>query len=124
MSDTVGARFARGVATKDGASLREVLAPDVDFRGLTPGRAWEAAGAAALVDDILLGEWFAPTDEIRALEWVDDGEVADRRRVTYRMQVVNGDGTHVVEQTAYYQEVDGRISWMRVVCSGFRPVMG
>jgi hypothetical protein len=27
----------------------------------------------------------------------------------------------VVEQQAYTTEKDGRINWMRVLCSGFRP---
>ena len=27
----------------------------------------------------------------------------------------------VAEQQAYYSTTDGRISWMRVLCSGFRP---
>jgi hypothetical protein len=31
------------------------------------------------------------------------------------------DGPFVVEQQAYYEERDGRIGWMRVVCSEFRP---
>ena len=30
------------------------------------------------------------------------------------------DGQFVVEQQAYYMQRDGRISWMRVLCSGFR----
>ena len=33
----------------------------------------------------------------------------------------NPDGPFVVEQQAYYEERDGRIGWMRVICSGFRP---
>jgi len=28
----------------------------------------------------------------------------------------------VVEQQAYFTERDGRIDWMRVLCSGFRRV--
>ena len=29
--------------------------------------------------------------------------------------------TDLVEQQAYYSATDGRISWRRVICSGFRP---
>ena len=124
MDDTLGVRFARAVAAKDRPALLAVLAPDVDFRGLTPGQAWEADRAVDLVGDILLGQWFEPGDEIRSLESLDDGEVADRHRVTYRMRVVNDDGAHLVEQTAYYDDHAGQITWMRVVCSGFRPLSG
>lgn len=121
MDDTAGARFAQALAAKDRAALVEVLAPDVDFRGLTPGQAWEAADVASLVDDVLLGRWFEPSDEIGALGSIDEGMVGDRRRVTYLLHVENADGAHLVEQTAYYDERDGRITWMRVACSGFRP---
>jgi hypothetical protein len=34
------------------------------------------------------------------------------------------DGDFVVEQQAYIEERDGQIGWMRVVCSGFRPLDG
>jgi hypothetical protein len=39
----------------------------------------------------------------------------------YRLRVRNPDGLFVAEQQACYTERDGRISWMRVLCSGFRP---
>jgi hypothetical protein len=32
------------------------------------------------------------------------------------------DGRFLVEQQAYIGERDGKIDWMRVVCSGYRPV--
>jgi hypothetical protein len=41
--------------------------------------------------------------------------------VGYRFSVTNPDGRFLVEQEAYLAERDGRIGWMRVVCSGFRP---
>jgi hypothetical protein len=42
--------------------------------------------------------------------------------VGYRFRVRNPDGTFVVEQQAYLAALDGQIAWMRVLCSGFRPV--
>jgi hypothetical protein len=72
---TLGERFARALAAKDFAQVTDLLHPEVDFRGMTPGRFWEATP----------------------------------------------DGPHLVEQQAYYSATDGRISWMRVICSGFRP---
>src|SRR5690349_3472920 len=53
---SLGERFARAVAAKDHTAVRDVLAPDVDFRALTPGRAWEGAGPDAVVDT-LFGHW-------------------------------------------------------------------
>jgi hypothetical protein len=36
--------------------------------------------------------------------------------------VRNPEGLFLVEQQAYLAERDGRIGWMRVLCSGYRPV--
>ncbi len=118
---TLGADFARALAAKDARALRDLLHPQVDFRGLTPNRSWEAGDAGALLA-VLLSQWFEDKDEIRALEHVETDAFADRERVGYRFSVSNPDGEFLVAQQAYFAERDGRIGWMRVVCSGFRPV--
>ena len=120
---TVGADFARALAEKDSTRLAELMHPDIDFRGLTPNSNWEAVGPDAVVS-IMFGQWFEDKDEIRALESVESDAVADRERVGYRFSVRNPDGDFLVEQQAYLAESEGRIGWMRVVCSGFRPVGG
>jgi hypothetical protein len=74
-----------------------------------------------VVDDILLGRWFEPSDHIEELCSVTDGSMADRSHVAYRLRVRNDDGEFLVEQQAYYMVEDGMISWMRVRCSGYRP---
>jgi hypothetical protein len=95
----VGERFARAGAARDGSALLTLLTPDVDFRGMTPNRVWEAKSAS-----------------------VDAATVVDRHRVGYRFRLTNPDGTFAVEQQAYY-EVDGaRISWLRIMCSGYRAI--
>jgi hypothetical protein len=118
---TLGAEFARALAAKDSAAIRELIHPEIDFRGLTPSRSWEASNREELIS-ILLEDWSEHDDEIEALESVESDSVADRERVGYRFSVSNPDGRHVVEQQAYLAERDGQICWMRVVCSGFRPV--
>jgi hypothetical protein len=75
-TSTLGIAFAEAFAAKDYDRVRALAHPEVDFRGLTPNRFWEAH---------------------------------------------DPDGRFVVEQQAYLAERDGRIGWMRVVCSGFRP---
>ena len=52
---------------------------------------------------------------------IDSDTVADRERVGYRFAGHNEDGPFLVEQQAYLSERDGRIDWMRVICSGMRP---
>lgn len=117
----MGARFARALAAKDKDGLLAVLADDVDLRGLTPGRSWEATTSGQVVDDILLGQWFEPKDTIEELCSVTDGSMADRSHVAYRVRVRNPDGEFLVEQQAYYMVEDGAITWMRILCSGYRP---
>ena len=68
--------------------------------------------------------WFEDSDEILELRHVETDAFADRERVGYRFLVRNPEGLFEVEQQAYLGERDGRIGWMRVVCSGFRPVEG
>jgi hypothetical protein len=117
---TLGSEFARALAAKDAVAIRELIHPEIDFRGLTPNRAWEASDRDELIS-ILLESWFEADDEIEALESVETDTVADRERVGYRFSVTNPDGRHLVEQQAYLEDRDGKIAWMRVVCSGFRP---
>lgn len=118
---TVGERLAHAIAAKDRDGVRGLLAPDVDFRGLTPSRAWEADSADAVVS-VLFDCWFEDSDEITGVLDVAPGsEVADTERVSYRFALHNDDGDQVAEQQAYYRAVDGRIGYLRVLCSGFRP---
>ena len=114
-------RFAEAFAAKDFDRVRALLHPEIDFRGLTPRRFWEAGDPDSVITGVLR-LWLEDSDEVRALEHVETDTVADRERVGYRMRVRNPDGDFVVEQQAYIAERDGRIGWMRVVCSGFRPL--
>lgn len=120
-SASLGASFADALAAKDFDRIRELLHPEVDFRGLTPRRRWEADDAETLVADVLR-QWFEDSDEIEELERVETDAFADRERVGYRFRVRNPEGLFRVEQQLYIGETDGRIGWIRAVCSGFRPV--
>jgi hypothetical protein len=118
---TIGTDFARAFAAKDRGRIRDLVDPNVDFRGLTPNRSWEASDADALLE-ILLDTWMEADNKVEGIEHVESDAFADRERVGYRFRVRNPDGEFLVEQQAYIEERDGRIGWMRVVCSGFRPV--
>ncbi len=118
---TIGADFARALAAKDSGRLAELIDPEIDFCGLTPSRSWQATGKDEVLS-LLFDDWFEDKDEIEALEDLDGDSFADRERVGYRFSVRNPDGRFLVEQQAYIEARDGKIAWMRVVCSGFRPV--
>jgi len=122
VTETLGEDFARALATKDHDRLRALLHPELDFRAMTPKRYWEAAEPDGVLSAINV--WFGEEDSIEELEALDVDAFADRQRVGYRFAVSNPDGRFVVEQQAYLAERDGRIGWMRVVCSGYRPADG
>ena len=116
---TLGTRFADALAAKDHEAIAAVLHPEIDFRGLTPNRTWEATDVAGVVD-ILFANWFEPADVFDELVLVESDAFADREQVRYRFAGHNEDGPFVVEQQAYVTAREDRIGWMRVVCSGFR----
>jgi hypothetical protein len=118
---TIGSSFARALAEKDSEALLGLFDPQVDFRALTPKRSWEAADPQQVLG-IVFGHWFEDSDRIEALESVETDSFADRERVGYRFSVSNPEGRFLVEQQAYLSTRDGRIDWMRVVCSGYRPL--
>ncbi len=120
-AETLGSEFARALAAKDFERLSELLHPQVDFRALTPRRDWEAADATTVLTSIL-AKWFEGSDDILALENLESASFADRARVGYRFRVRNPEGLFQIEQQAYLTPREDRIGWMRVLCSGFRPV--
>jgi hypothetical protein len=120
-TSTLGQSFARALAAKDFDTVVELLHPEIDFRGLTPRRNWEADNPADVVQGILR-TWFEDSDEIDELVNLETDSFADRERIGYRFRVHNPDGEFLVEQQAYLAERDGRIGWMRVLCSGYRPL--
>ena len=122
-SASLGAAFATALAAKDFDAIRAMLHPEIDFRGLTPSRNWEASDPDAVIGSVLR-EWFEDSDEIEELVQVETDTFADRERVAYRFRVRNPEGLFLVEQQVYIEERDGQIGWMRSVCSGFRPIEG
>lgn len=117
----IGVEFANALARKDFTRIGELMQEDIDFRAMTPRRNWEASDPQTVVREIL-AKWFEDSDEIREMDSMESDSFADRERVGYRFRVHNPEGEFLVEQQAYLSERDGRISWMRVLCSGFRPI--
>jgi hypothetical protein len=123
-SASAGERFAQALASKDRAALRALLTDPVDFQALTPRKHWQATTPGEVVDDVILGTWFDDGDDIEQVLALSNSSLPGRERVSYQLRVRNADGVHVVEQQAYYNTAGGRISWLRVLCSGYQPVPG
>lgn len=119
-----GEKFVRGLAAKDVAGLRAVLADPIDFAALTPGRHWTASSADEVIIEIVLGKWFGPGDEIVGIEALGGGTLPGREHVSYRLRVRRDDEDYLVEQQAYFNTASDdaggeQISWLRVLCSGY-----
>ena len=121
---TVGERFARALAAKDAGALCTLLADPLDFQALTPGRHWQAGTGRQVVEEIILAFWFGVGDEITELCSVTPGRVLDREHVAYRVRVRREGRDYLVEQQAYYNAEGPRITWMRVLCSGYQSFPG
>lgn len=67
-----------------------------------------------------LRRWFGDADHHELLDG-DAEPIADRLHVRYRFRVHDADGWQVVEQPAYCDVKDGKITGLDLVCSGFRP---
>lgn len=118
---TPGEAFARALAAKDAEALKRIFSPGLDFKALTPSRFWEADSVDAIVDEVILGTWFGPSDEIEMLTSVEVSKLAERDRVAYGLRVRNPDGLFLVEQQAYYDTDGERIRWIRILCAGYQP---
>ena len=89
---------------------------------MTPGRFWEASDADVIVDETILGTWFSSERRITDVLAVETDRVGSLDRVGYRFKVTRPEGDFVIEQQAYFESDGDRISWLRIMCSGFLPL--
>src|SRR5436190_24273110 len=115
----VGAAWIEALAAQDFEKLQSLLAPDVRFRALIPPGQREDATAADVAARV--GGWFGDADP---LELVDSevGRFAGRLHMSYRFDAFEEGRWHAVEQQAYFDVQEGRITAMDLLCSGFRPI--
>jgi hypothetical protein len=113
--------FLDAILTRDFSVARGVLHPDIDFRAMTPSRVWEADGPAGV--EHVLRSWFEhPDREVERVEPIEPASVEDTSRVGWRVYGKGVDGPFVYEQQAYVRERDAQVCWLRIMCSGPRPV--
>lgn len=118
---SLGREFAEALVRKDFDAASALLHPEIEFRAMTPNVVWEAGSPQEIVDTVFR-EWFEEDDHVDGLVALETDTVADTERVGYRWSGRNADGAFVAEQQAYLRERDGRIGWLRIICSGMRPV--
>ena len=119
---TAGERFAQALGRKDQDALCALLADPIDFQALTPRRHWRAATGTQVAEEVILGHWFDAGDDILELCSVAISKVVDCEHVAYRLRVRTDGRDYLIEQQAYYRTDGPRITWMRVLCSGYQPL--
>jgi hypothetical protein len=115
----LGPAFAHALARRDWPQVMSLLKGDIGFAALTPRRAWEAPTAELAVQ--ILAGWFDDSILVGEVISVRSDEIGGRCSVTYRFAGEQAVGPFVIEQHAYFTVDEGRIDWMRLVCSGFQP---
>ena len=118
---SIAGELVDAIVGRDFERARGLLDADIDFRAMTPNRIWEAEGPAEVED--VLRAWLADPDEkIDSVEATAPMTVEDTQRVGWRVRGRGADGPFVFEQQVYLRETGGRIGWLRIMCSGTRPV--
>jgi hypothetical protein len=116
----IAGALATAVAAGDWSSLGELLHDEVDFRGLTPARAWLAVGPEQVC--AVLREWAAEERSPARLEQISVDTLTDRHRVGYRLAATGTESDAVCEHTVYFDlDAHARITFMRMLSSGARP---
>jgi TusA-related sulfurtransferase len=113
------ASFVAALAARDFSGLEACLDPQVRFRALVPTGLREREGAKETA--ALIRSWFEGIDRF---ELVESGvnPIAHRAHVWYRLREFGPDEDPVViEQNAFCELKQGRISSIDLVCSGHLP---
>ena len=119
-AEDLGGVLADAVVARDFARIRELLHTEIDFRGMTPTRLWVADGPAGVEETFCT--WLEhPEREVDRIEPTDRITIQDTARVGWLVHGRNAQGPFTFEQQAYVREQDGRIVWLRVMCTGPRP---
>lgn len=112
--------FLDAILALDFSSIQSLVDEDIDFRAMTPSRVWEAEGPAG-VRDVLRGWFEHPERAVEGVEAIEPSSVADTLKVGWRVHGQGADGPFLYEQQAYVREHNGRIVWLRIMCTGPRP---
>ena len=105
----------------DWDAAARLLAPEVEFRGLTPKKFFELSSREAVIDQYR--KWFE-AGTLDRVEGFEDGAVEQRLRMRYRVFWTNAEAQPFsFEQTVYYEADDRGITWISLMCSGHVAVV-
>jgi SAM-dependent methyltransferase len=145
----LGRRFVEALVRGDFDTMRALLHPDIEFRGLSPHKFLKASRRDPVGGVIRAFRlWFFEGADV-AFEGdhpeellscsVDPYGSGGRYKLSYRVREksremaeafrtdglgsIDDDADWIVEQEAYYDVRDGRIGWMIVLCGGYQPMI-
>ena len=113
----VAGAFADAIVARDFARATSLLHPEIDFRGMTPNRIWEAEDPAG-VENVLRTWLDDPDEDVEHLSPTDPASIESMTRIGWTVRITDAEGPQIFEQQAYVRERDGQIGWLRVMCSG------
>jgi hypothetical protein len=120
--EEVGARFLDALTRRDYEALGGCFAADARLRAVVPPGWREDDGPRAIVSRFRL--WTEDVDDYEVLE-TEAVPFADVLRLRWAVRGIDtsvpGGGPSTFEQVAYAEISDGRISHLRLACSGQRP---
>lgn len=139
--ERLGRDLIAALARADFDTVRALLHPELHLRGLTPGKLSEAKGERAVDQAIeIFKEWFfEETDHLESVAWCETRPIGryGRYKLSFgvrgkspvmvdsylakRLRNLPDETDWVVEQEAYYEVRDGRISWLIMLCGGYHP---
>jgi hypothetical protein len=115
--DSVATEFLDALARQDWAVVHSLLDHRVSFRVLTPRALREADDDTSAM--VWLVRWFGDADELITLR-SEVSTMYDRVSLNYCFRL-HKDRWYAIEQRGYADVVNGKITKINLVCSGFRP---
>lgn len=119
-AEVVGREFIAAIETRDWERLAASFAPDVVFRAVVPSDVPFREHRGPEAATVQIARWFKDADVHRLVDSQVD-VLADRLHIRYRIHGREDGEWFLVEQQAFATLNLGVISYLNLVCSGFRP---
>ena len=114
----VAVAFLDALAAREFTRAQTLLAQDIQFRMLVPGRLMTDQGANATIRRF--AGWFAGADQFE-VQASSAQEIEGRAVITYRFRLHDARGWQLLEQHMMLDVgTDGRVEAIDLLCSGFR----
>lgn len=117
----IGEELIGCIKAREFSRVKDLCSDDVVFTAATPGCVWNSRGWDEVETD--LKELFPEEEKMYRVLEPREREMKGRFHFTYRVQGDEPDfGEFEYEHQMYYQMTNGKISKLRILCSGlYKP---